>query len=94
MNHYWSVSEPVVVGELTNSGSLTDQYRLIFPSLASPFLPPRREMPPRAVEKGEVPLLWIACLGLLPAMMGISAGVTLSFCFVYNAFGQGVKCSV
>ena len=51
-------------------------------------------MPPRAVEKGEVPLLWIACLGLLPAMMGISAGVTLSFCFVYNAFGQGVKYSV
>lgn len=51
-------------------------------------------MPPCAVEKGEVPLLWIACLGFLPAMMGISAGVTLSFCFVYNAFGQGVKCSV
>ena len=36
-------------------------------------------MPPCAVEKGEVPLLWIACLGLLPAMMGISDGVTLSF---------------
>ena len=29
MNHYWSVSEPVVVRFLTNSGSLTDQYRLL-----------------------------------------------------------------
>ena len=51
-------------------------------------------MPPCTVEKGGVPLLQLACLGLLPAMMGISDGVTLSFCFVYNAFGQGVKCSV
>ena len=51
-------------------------------------------MPACAVEKREVPLLWIACLGLLPAMMGISGGVTLSFCFVYNAFGQEVMCSV
>ena len=29
MNHYWSVSEPVVVRFLTSSGSLTDQYRLL-----------------------------------------------------------------
>ena len=52
MNHYWSVSEPVVVGALTNSGSLTDQYKLIFPSLAFPFLPPRREMPPCGGREG------------------------------------------
>ena len=51
-------------------------------------------MPAYAVEKGGIPLLQLACLGLLPAMMGISDGVTLSFCFVYNAFGQGVMCSV
>lgn len=51
-------------------------------------------MPPCTVEKGEVPLLWIACLGLLPTMKGISDSVTLSFCFVYNAFGQEVMCSV
>ena len=44
-----------MVGALTNSGSLTDQYRLIFPSLASPFLPPRREMPACTVEKGGLP---------------------------------------
>lgn len=94
MNHYWSVSEPVVVRFLTNSGSLTDQYRLIFPSSASPFLHPRSKMPPCTVEKGEVPLLWIACLGLLPTMKGISDSVTLSFCFVYNAFDQEVMCSV
>lgn len=36
MNHYWSVSEPVVVGALTSSGSLTDQYRLIFPPRETP----------------------------------------------------------
>ena len=41
-----------MVGALTNSGSLTDQYRLIFPSLASPFLPPRREMPPCGGREG------------------------------------------
>ena len=52
MNHYWSVSEPVVVGALTNSGSLTDQYRLIFPSSASPFLHPRSEMPPCGGREG------------------------------------------
>lgn len=45
-------------------------------------------------EGGGIPLLQLACLGLLPAMMGISDSVTLSFSFVYNAFGQGVMCSV
>lgn len=45
-------------------------------------------------EGGGILLLQLACLGLLLAMMGISDGVTLSFCFVYNAFGQEVMCSV
>ena len=44
--------EPLLVRERISSGSLTDQYRLIFPSSASPFLPPRREMPPCGGREG------------------------------------------
>ena len=72
--------ESILVAVWTNIGQPADQYRLLFPSSPSPFLPPRREMPPCAVEKGRViPLLWLACLSLLPAMTGILDDVTLSF---------------
>ena len=52
-------------------------------------------MPPCAVEKGRggIPLLQLTCLGLLPAMTGISDDVTLSFFCVYNAFGRDVMCA-
>ena len=62
--------EPLLVRVRTSSGSLTDQYRLIFHSLASPFLPPRREMPACGGREGGVALLQLTCLSLHPAMTG------------------------
>ena len=51
-------------------------------------------MPPCAVEKGRggIPLLQLTCLGLLPAMTGISDDVTLSFFSVCIMLLVGMLC--
>ncbi len=50
-------------------------------------------MPPCAVEKGSIePLLQLTCLGLLPAMTGISDDVTLSFFAVCIMLLVGMLC--
>ena len=38
----------------SNIGQCADLYRSLFPSSASPFLHPRSELPPCAVENGGV----------------------------------------